>query len=439
MKKDAQVSRRSFARAAGGAVAALGMPTIVPARALGRDGKSPAGDRITLGFIGMGKQNGYHLGAFLGRPETEVLAVCDCDTKRREHARKRVDEHRDKEKSKGSASGDCKGYNDFRELLQRNDIDAVVIATPDHWHAIQIIEACKAGKDIYCEKPLTLTILEAKRVIEAVKKHDRVLQTGSQQRTEYDGKFRKACEYVRSGRIGKILSVHGGVGGPSRPCDLPEEPMEPGLDWDLWLGPAPRRPYNSVLSPRGVHNHFPAWRDYIEYSGGAMTDFGAHHFDIAQWGLDRDDSGPVRIIPPEDSNATRGLRYVYDDGVTLYHGGPNGVTFMGTTGLIYVDRGELRSVPGDVLKKPLEQNDVHLPSAKNHHSNWLECLRSRKPPIADVGVGAHSVTVCHLGNLAYWHHRELHWDPKNWQFVGDAEASKWIDRERHDPWQLPEI
>jgi len=439
MKDQAEFSRRSFITAAGSTALTLGMPAIVPARALGREGKAPASERLTLGFIGMGIQNSGHLDAFLGKAETQVLAVCDCDTTRREHARKRVDEHYAKEKTKGSAPKDCKGYNDFRDLLKRPDIDAVVIATPDHWHAIQIIEACKAGKDIYCEKPLTLTIFEARTVIEAVKKHHRVLQTGSQQRTEFDGRFRKACEYVRSGRIGKIQTVHAGVGGPSRPCDLPAEPMEPGLDWDLWLGPAPKRPYNSILSPRGVHKHFPNWRNYIEYSGGGMTDFGAHHFDIAQWGLNRDDSGPVQIIPPDDSNATQGVRYIYDDGVVLYHGGPSGDTFVGTGGLIYVDRGEILSVPGSILKQPLAKNDVHLPTAKNHHANWLECIKTRKPPIAHVGAGAHSVTVCHLGNLAYWHHRALHWDPKAWQFVGDPEANTWLDRARRDPWKLPAI
>ncbi len=188
-----------------------------------------------------------------------------------------------------------------------------------------------------------------------------------------------------------------------------------------------------------MHKHFPNWRNYIEYSGGGMTDFGAHHFDIAQWGLNRDDSGPVQIVPPDDSNATQGVRYIYDDGVVLYHGGPSGDTFIGTGGLIYVDRGEILSVPGDILKKPLGKNDVHLPTAKNHHENWLECIKTRKPPIAHVGAGAHSVTVCHLGNLAYWHHRALHWDPKNWQFLGDPEANTWLDRERRDPWKLPAI
>jgi predicted dehydrogenase len=343
--------------------------------------------------------------------------------------------------------------------LQWNDIDAVVIATPDHWHAIQIIAACKAGKDVYCEKPLTLTIHEAKVVIDAVRKYARVLQTGSQQRTEFDGKFRRACEYVRSGRLGKILSVHAGLGGPSHPCNLPEEPMEPGLDWNLWLGPAPKRPYNSILSPRGVHQHFPNWRAYKEYSGGGMTDFGAHHFDIAQWGLGRDDSGPYLVHPPGDENLEWGARYWYDDGVELIHGGPSGVTFIGTNGMIQVDRDKLVSIPAEILKEPLAKKDVHLPRAKSHHDDWLECIRTRKDPIANVEVGARSVTVCHLGNLAYWHREELAWDPDAWELGNSVEvevvapahmagapmagppAKKPIplDRERRDPWQLPEI
>ena len=438
MSEAAKVSRRTFA-VAGATALAAGWPTIVPARALGREEKSAPSERITLGFIGMGTMNAYHLGKFLEKPETQVLAVCDCDTTRREHARQRVNEYYAKENSRSSEDGDCQGYNDFRELLARDDIDAVVIATPDHWHAIQIIEACKAGKDVYCEKPLTLTILEAQRVIEAVRKYGRVLQTGSQQRTEFDGKFRLACECVRSGRLGQITTVHGGVGGPSRPCDLPEEPIEPGLDWNLWLGPAPWRPYNSILSPRGVHKHFPAWREYLEYSGGGMTDFGAHHFDIAQWGLNRDRSGPVRIEPPEDERATRGVRFIYDDGVVLHHGGPSGVTFVGTEGFLYVDRGAILSVPDSILKKPLGKRDVHLPRAASHHDDWLECIKSRREPIANVDAGARSVTVCHLGNLAYWHDRSLEWDPVAWRIIDDDEANTWLDRPRRDPWQLPAV
>jgi predicted dehydrogenase len=428
-------TRRAFLQGAG--AVALAAPTILSASARSDDKKTAPSDRITLGFIGVGKMNGDHLKKFLGRPSTQVLAVCDVDTTRRENARKTVEDAYAKNEKNGYKG--CEAYVDFRELLARDDIDAVVIATPDHWHAIPVIEACKAGKDIYCEKPLSLTIHEAKVMIDAVRKYRRVLQTGSQQRSEYEGRFRKACEYVRSGRIGKVLTVHVGVGGPSRPCDLPEEPMEPGLDWDRWLGPAPKRPYNSVLSPRGVHNHFPNWRSYREYSGGGMTDFGAHHFDIAQWGLDMDHSGPVEIIPPRDEKATKGIKYIYANGVEMIHGGPSGITFIGTEGLISVDRDHLTSVPDKILKEPLGEKDVHLYESPGHQQNWLDCIKSRERPIADVEIGARSVTVCHLGNLVYWNRKRLKWDPSAWRFIDDADANTWLDRPRRDSWQLPEV
>lgn len=275
--------------------------------------------------------------------------------------------------------------------------------------------------------------------MDAARKHDRVFQTGSQQRSEHQGKFRKACEYVRSGRIGKLTHVHVGIGGSSRWCDLPEETMEPGLDWDLWLGPAPKRPYNAILSPRGVHSHYPAWRDYREYSGGGFTDFGAHHLDIAQWGLGMDESGPVAIIPPASETQNRGLRFVYENGVEVIHGGPNGITFIGTEGLISVDRGYILSVPDKILKTPLIDKNGHLYEATNHHDNFLECVKSRKRPIADVEIGARTATVCHLGNLAYWNRKTLKWDPKTWSFVGDAGSNSWLIREARDPWKLPTI
>jgi predicted dehydrogenase len=429
------VSRRTFLGQAG--LAAVAGPLIISARALGREDRPAAGDRLTLGFIGVGKQNRGHLRKFLDRPEVQVVAVCDVDTTRREDAKGRV-ERKYGDGQRSDYKG-CAAYNEFRELLARDDIDAVVIATPDHWHAIPAIEACRAKKDIYCEKPLSLTIHEARVMVDAARQHDIVFQTGSQQRTEFDGKFRKACEYVRSGRIGQVLTVHVGVGGPSKWCDLEGEMPEPGLDWNTWLGPAPERPYNSILSPRGVHDHFPAWRSYREYSGGSYTDFGAHHYDIAQWGLGMDDSGPVEIIPPEDEKAFVGLRYRYANGVEMVHGGPSGVTFIGTKGIIQVDRKLLISIPEKILEEPLGEKDVHLGEATSHHQDWLDCIRSRRRPIADVEIGARSVTVCHLGNLAYWNRRALRWDPQAWRFVGDDEANSWLDRTRRDPWQLPEV
>lgn len=429
---DRLTTRRGFIRAAAAATAAV--PAIVPASAFGRQRTAPS-ERIGLAFIGLGVMNRGHLNGFLGQNDVQVLAVCDVDQTRREHAKQRVDEAYGKNRKCGE-SPVCDAYVDFRDILAREDVDAVVIATPDHWHAIQVIEAAKAGKDIYCEKPLSLTIREAQRMIEVVRERKRVFQTGSQQRSEFGGKFRQACELVRSGRVGRVLTIHVGVGGPSRPCDLPEEAMEPGLDWDRWLGPAPTRPYNSVLSPRGVHKHFPAWRAYQEYSGGGMTDMGAHHFDIAQWALDMDKAGPVEILPPRDDRAESGVKFVYANGVEMIHGGPSGLTIVGTNGVISVDRDHLSSVPERIVKDALGEKDVRLFQSPGHHRNWLDCIRSREAPICDIEIGARSVTVCHLGNLAYWHRRALRWDPAKWQFLGDDAANDWLDRVRRDPWKL---
>jgi predicted dehydrogenase len=425
-------TRRSFLKATASTVGGA----FVLSAALGDDKKvvQPS-ERLTLGFIGMGTMNRGHLNWFLGQKDVQVVAVCDVDTTRREHAQQTVEKRYGKAAKSGSYKG-CAAFNDFRDLLKRTDIDAVVIATPDHWHAIPAIEACKAKKDVYCEKPLSLTILEAKRMMEAARKYERVFQTGSQQRS--DREFLQACELVRNGRIGKIKRVNVNVGGPSKPCDLPEEKMEPGLDWDLWLGPAPRRGYNSVLSPRGVHKHFPNWRLYREYSGGMMTDWGAHHFDIAQWGLGMDDSGPVEIIPPDNPRAEKGVRYLYANGALVVHDEGGGVQFIGTDGEITVNRGKI-IWQGRWLKEPLDEKSVRLYKSPGHQRDWLNCVRSRKKPICDVEIGARSVTVCHLGNLAYWNHKKLRWDPKKWQFVGDAGDNRWLDRDRRSPWTLPAV
>jgi predicted dehydrogenase len=418
------------------AQASLAAPLVAPASAVfGGDDKAAPSERIAVGIIGCGKMaNDYHIPELLRAKDAQVVAVSDVDRTRREHALKRVEAHY----SKDSTQKGCKAYVDFRELIAEKGLDAVLIATPDHWHAIPIIEASKAKKDVYCEKPLTLTIAEAKRCIDAVRKHGRVFQTGSQQRSNVFGKFREAVEIVRSGRLGKIRRVSVGVGGPSRWCDLPAEELEPGLEWDRWLGPAPMRPYHSVLSPRGVHNHFPNWRAYREYSGGGHTDMGAHHYDIAHWALGMDESGPVRVVPPEDPKAHSGARYVYESGVEIVHGGPGGCVFEGSEGKLRIDRGHLSSEPESIVKEPLGEKDVRLFKSPGHHRNWLDCIRSRERPVADVEAGARTVTVIHLGNLAYWHRRELRWDPKAWRFVGDEEANGWLDRERRGEWKLPE-
>ncbi|HKQ39376.1 MAG TPA: Gfo/Idh/MocA family oxidoreductase [Verrucomicrobiae bacterium] len=433
MKSQQRSSRRAFLKAAGFAVAA---PMILRNSVFGAAGAPPS-ERITIGFIGTGKMaHDYHLSTLGGFKDVECVAVCDVDTHRRLDAKKVIEDRYSKD---GRGSKGIADYSDFRELIARKDIDAVCIATPDHWHAIPIIEACKAGKDVYCEKPLTLTIREAQLCIEAVRKHKRVLQTGSQQRSGVFGQFPLACELIRNGRIGKVKRVHVGVGGPSHWCDLKEEPMEPGLDWNLWLGYAPMRPYSSVLSPRGVHNHFPAWRNYREYAGGGMTDIGAHHFDIAQWALGLDDTGPVEVIPPEDGKAETGARLVFANGVEITHGGPSGCTFEGSAGKLYVDRGKLTTEPESILKEPIAEKDIHLPRNKGHHRDWVDCIRSRQRPIAHVDAGARTATLCHLLNLAYWNRRKLRWDAATWKFVDDSEANTWLDRDRREPWTLAKV
>ena len=420
----------------GGSAAALAFPTIVPSTVFGNARKAPPSERITVAFIGCGKMaNDYHLPELLGFGDVQALAVCEVDRTRREHAKERVEKaYSEKKDYKG-----CAAYSDFREVIGRNDIDAVCIATPEHWHAIPAIEAMKAGKDVYCEKPLTLTLAEGKRCIDAARKYNKVFQTGSQQRSNVFGPFREAVEILRSGRLGRIQCVTVGVGGPSRACDLPGEEMEPGLDWDLWLGPAPMRPYNSVLSPRGNHNHFPAWRDYREYAGGGHSDMGAHHYDIAQWCLGMDESGPVEIVPPLNTRAGHGVIYRYANGITMIHGGPSGCTFTGSDGTLRIDRDHLSSDPEKIVKEPLKSEEVHLDHSPGHHRNWIDCIKSRKRPVADVEIGARSVAIPILGNIAYWSGQTLHWDPKKWEFADPEMNKTWLDRERRDPWKLPSI
>ena len=429
---NAQPTRRSFLKAS----TAFAVPILVPASALGKNGSVAPSERIVVGIIGAGKMcHGYHLNSLLKYKDVQIAAVCEVDRTRRTSAKRKIE-------AKYAGKSDFKGideYVDFRKVLSRDDIDAVLIATPDHWHAIPIIEACKAGKDVYCEKPLTLTLLEAQRCIEAARKYKRIVQTGSQQRSSVFGPFRKACELIRSGRIGKIKSVTVGVGGPSKWCDLKGEKLEPGLEWDWWLGSAPERAYHSILSARGgVSKPWPQWRAFREYSGGGHTDMGAHHYDIAQWALGMDESGPVKIIPPEDPSSGRGVRYIYDNGIEMLHGGPGGCTFTGTEGKLRIDRGHLSADPADAIKEPLARDEVHLYRSDDHHRNWIDCVRTRKRPVADVEVGARSVAIAHLGNLAYWHGETLNWDPEKWVF-DNKKANAWLDCKRRGPWQLPSV
>jgi len=446
-------TRRSFIKASLLGVGALSVSPGFAARLSAAEAKP--NPRLTVGFIGMGRQAHGLLGAFLGQG-THVVAVCDVDTTRREAAKKRVDEHYQPSAGAGAKPASCAAYNDFRELIARKDIDAVCIATPDHWHAINTLAALRAGKDVYCEKPLTHNIHEAIEVMRAVPKHRRILQTGSMQRSMSE--FRVACELVRNGVIGQIERVECSFGAPPVPFNLPEEPMEPGLDWDMWLGPAPQRHYNSILSPRGVHKHFPRWRLFSEFGGGLVADWGAHHLDIAQWGLGMDESGPVQVLPPPAVGDTVGAKLVYANGVTVKHVDGFGVDFIGTEGRVRVNRGKfiferggqtiasfqggddedtnLKEQVAKARNEFLQDAKVKLYVSQNHVADFLSCVQSRQQPNTNEQIGGRSAIACHLLNLAYQHHQKIEWNPKQLAFAKGSGDPKWLTREYRAPWKV---
>jgi predicted dehydrogenase len=426
-------TRRGFLRGAtAAAAAAVAAPYVLTSGALAAPGRAGANDRIGLGFIGIGNQGGGHLGGLTGHGQCQTLAISEVKAARAKWGKDVVENRYASDKSRATFRGarykGCELYNDFRDLLAREDIDAVVIATPDPWHATCAVLAMRAGKDVYCEKPLSLTVREARQMVDAARRYGRVFQTGSQQRSE--GNFRFACELVRSGYIGQVQQVNVGVGGPSWDRYFPPEPVPEGVDWDRWLGPSPWHPYNSE---RISGNYGGGWRLVRDTSGGMMTDWGAHHFDIAQWGLGMDESGPVEVIPPNLAEK-KTLTYVYASGVPMYHGGANGILFTGMEGKVEVNRGYLKTWPESLKTVKLSPTDVHLYDSPGHHQDWINCIRSRRRPICDVEVGCRSVTVCHLGNIAWWLGQSFRWDPKAEQIGNNPEAARWLDRPKREPY-----
>ena len=406
-------SRRNFLRKS---LASLGATIAVPAfarpGAIGTAVSPDANDRIGLGHIGVGSRGSSLLGRYTKPGKLHALAVSDVD---RGHLKRAVDR----------IEGETGEHVDYRELLDRKDIDAVVIAVPDHWHALCSVHACEAGADVYCEKPLSLTVRQGKCMVEAARRYARVFQTGSQQRSAKE--FRRGCELVRSGRIGKVSEVRVNVWGTSHPCDLPAEKVPAGLDWERWLGPAPWTEYHSKIHPY-------KWRAYREFSGGTMTDWGAHHLDIAQWGLGMDASGPVEFAPPAAGEKFLTLRY--ENGVVVKCGrvGNRGVRFIGGDGTVTVDRGHFEAQPESIGKIELGASDVHLRKSPGHQKDWEECVLSRRKPICDVEIGYRSVTVCHLSNIALWTGRTIRWDPAKEEILGDEQASRFLDRPMRAPY-----
>lgn len=412
MIRTRRTTRRGFLEHSSRLVAAgLLAPAIVRSGALKAEERPAANERVGVGFIGVGGRGASLLNHYADNAEFPTVAVCDVDQGMREKAAKRL-------------APQVGRHNDYRELLDRKDVDAVVIAVPDHWHAIAAIQSCEAGKDVYCEKPLSLTVRQGRAMVDAARRYGRVFQTGSQQRSSSN--FREACELVRSGRLGKIETIRVSVWGSSRPCHLPAEPVPPGLDWNQWIGPAPWRPFHHEIHP--FH-----WRKFRDFSGGQMTDWGAHHLDIAQWALGMDASGPVKILPPGDGKEY--ITYEYASGVTVHceSVGVNGVEFVGADGRITVNRGFFKAEPGEVAREPLGAGDFQLYRSPGHTQDWQRCLSSRKKPICDVEIGHRSATVCHLGNIALWTGRALSWDPVKEKIVGDEQASRWLDRPLRAP------
>lgn len=418
-KNNTTVSRRDFiintALVAGGI-------SIIPRHVLGQGFTAPS-DKINLGFIGLGKQGGILANFFISNTDVQIVAGAEVWQSKQEWFKNVVHGFYAEKRQVSGYSG-VKTYTDYQDLIIRKDIDAVVIATPDHWHAIQSIDAMNAGKDVYCEKPMVNTIKEGRAMVNAVKKNQSVLQVGSMQRSW--GCFIKAKEIVRSGQLGKIVKVLVNVGDPAKPYNLPEETLPKGIDWNLWCGPAPLLPYNSLVAPEVVKG-YPKWRNYKETAGGILSDWGAHMFDIAQWCLDMDKTGPVTYIPPQDPRAVRGLKMFYENGIEMVHedfGRGWGVRFIGTLGAMDVSRKYLDTSPSNILTISDTNLEILFRDKGNHYQDWVSSIKSRKQPICNVETGHRSASICNIANIAYELNETLHWNPIKEKFKGNRLANK---------------
>lgn len=408
--------------------------SIVPAYVLGGARHVAPSDQISIGIIGTGKQARGLASRFAQIKDARILAGADVDQQKLTLFKK----HLLAATAENSVTGsECEIYTDYHEMLDRDDIDAVIVATPDHWHAINSIDAMKAGKDVYCEKPLAHTVDEGRRMVKAVKKYKKVLQTGSMQRSREN--FRHAAELVRNGYLGEVQKVLVNVGDPGIHCSLPAMETPTGLDWDRWLGPAPYRGYNPGIAPPVEEDVWAQWRRYLEYGGGILSDWGAHMFDIAQWGLGMDHSGPVLFVPPTDPLAVRGLQLIYDNGVQMIHqdfGRGWAVRFIGTEGTLDVSRRFLDSDPANIVEVKLGPNEKRLYKSDNHYTDWINAIKKRSLPICDVETGHRSSSVCNLANIAYQLRRPVRWDPVKEKFVKNKEANEMLKKKYRSPYKM---
>lgn len=440
MKKEGKnnVSRRAFV---GSTAKALAGFMILPRYVLG--GKSQTGllytapsDMINLGLIGGGKQGKILSSYFLKTEQVRFVALSEVYKAKADLTLKQIKDTYVKMPQLGNYA-DIAVYNDFRELLARKEVDAVVIAAPDHWHAAMAVRAAEAGKDIYCEKPMALTVKEGRAMVNAARKYNRVFQTGSMQRSWHE--FRQTAELVRNGYIGQIKSIKVNVGPPPKPYDLPAEPIPDGLDWSKWLGPNEvPSVFNAELAPPVTKDVYPNWRNYREFGGGMVTDWGAHMFDIVQWALDMDQSGPVEVIAP-DGGEHPFLTYKYAGGITMTHEKwewNNAIHFIGTEGEIKVQRGKLETNPASLKDRVIGDSEKHVYHSTDHYKDFLDAMRKRTKPICDVEIGQRTASVCNIGNIAYRLNRRLIWDPAKEQFKNDAEANALLGRKMNKEWGI---
>ncbi|MCU0914422.1 MAG: Gfo/Idh/MocA family oxidoreductase [Planctomycetes bacterium] len=462
-KNPQDISRREFLDRAGQLSATATLPWIIPAAATAsQTGTSPS-NRITVGLIGHGVMGRGHLHRLVGDREVQVLAVCDVDRTRCEEARRRVEETYAARSPGGEYKG-CTAYNDYRELLARPDLDAVVIVTPDHWHTLQSIHAVEAGKDVYCEKPISLTVGEGRRLVEAVRRYGRIFQTGTQYRSI--STIRRVCEFVRAGGLGKVKSVFtlwGKLGHnlgvdsyAPLPFALPAEPVPDGLDWDLWVGPAPWQPYNKAYHRNPSPGVVP-WAFSEDFGAAAVTWYHSHAADVIQYALGMENSGPVEFIyPGRGAYPTLTCRYAngtllhlvdnWDMIKNVYQAVPVTARLAGNFGGVFVgERGWLTSLTtgGRIEGGPEELfAEMKLPTREvnagdnDHHANWLECIRTRRPTSCGEEIGHRGASLGHLTIIAYKLQRSLKWDPAKEEFLGDEAANRLLRRSMRSPWHL---